>query len=66
MFKGAIIMVKKWIQKAISPSGKGALRKTMGAKKGKPLEMGELKSEAKNAKTKKTRKRANLAINLKK
>lgn len=58
-------MVKKWIQDAIKPNSKGALRKTLGVKKGRkmPEEMLEKASKSKNPTT---RKRADLAITLKK
>ena len=57
---------KKWIQKAIAPSSKGALRRKLGVKKGQTIPAEELESVAKNAKSPKTRKQANLAITLKK
>lgn len=56
---------KKFIQEAINPEHKGALRKKMGIKKGKTIPMGDLKKEAKHAKSPLTRKEANLAITLK-
>jgi len=58
-------MAKKWIQEAIKPSSKGALRKSLGVKKGHkiPEEMLEKASKSKNPTT---RKRADLAITLKK
>jgi len=59
-------MAEKWIQKAISPYSKGALRKKLGVKKDKNIPMDELKSTAKNSKSPKTRKQANLAITLNK
>lgn len=30
-------MADKWIQKAIKPENKGSLRKSLGAKEGKPI-----------------------------
>lgn len=57
---------KKWIQEAINPDNKGALRKKMGVKKGETIPLKSLKSEAKNAKSPVTRKQANLAMTLKK
>lgn len=66
MFKGVLKMVEKWIQKAISPKSKGALRKKLGAKKGENIPMEKLESAAKKSKSPKTRKQANLAITLKK
>jgi hypothetical protein len=57
---------KKFIQDAINPAHKGALRKKMGVKEGKTIPMDKLKSEAKNAKNPTTRKQASLAITLKK
>lgn len=55
-------MAKKWIQKAIKH--KGALRKTLGAKKGKKIPVSKLKKAAKG--NSKTAKRARLALTLKK
>lgn len=56
---------KKWIQDAIKPKSKGALRKKLGVKKGESIPMKELK-EAQKSKNPKTAKQANLAITLKK
>lgn len=56
-------MAEKWIQKATSKH-KGALRKELGAKKGKPIPAKKLKAAAK--KGGKVGKRARLAITLKK
>jgi len=53
---------KKWIQKAIKK--KGALRKTVGVKKGKKIPVSTLKRLAK--KGGKTGKRARLALTLRK
>lgn len=53
---------KKWIQKAISPSKKGALRETLGAKAGKNIPKGKLAAAAK--KSGKTGQRARLATTL--
>jgi len=53
---------KKWISGAIKHPG--ALRKTLGAKKGKPIPAGKLRAAA--AKGGKVGKRARLAITLKK
>jgi len=55
-------MAKKWIQKAIKHPG--ALRKSLGAKKGKPIPAKKLAAAAK--KGGKTGQRARLAITLKK
>ena len=55
----------KWIQKAIKPENKGALRKKLGIKKGKTIPLSELKKSQKS-KSATTRKQANLAITLKK
>jgi len=52
---------KKWIQKAISPSGKGALRKKLGAKKGDGIPADKLK-KAENSKNPTTRKQATLSF----
>lgn len=57
---------KKWIQDAVNPENKDALRKKMGIKSGKTIPMDDLKSEAKNSKSSKTRKQSNLAMTLKK
>ena len=55
-------MAEKWIQGAIKHPG--ALRKTLGAKKGQPIPAGKLRSAAKSDNPK-TAKRANLALTLK-
>jgi hypothetical protein len=52
---------KKWIQKATSQN-KGALRKSMGVKKGQTIPKGKLKAAA--AKSGKTGQRARLAMTL--
>jgi len=54
--------VEKWIQKAIKPSKKGALRKQLGAKEGEPIAAGKLEAAAK--KGGKLGKRARLALTL--
>ena len=51
---------KRWIQKAIKKPG--ALRKQLGAKKGKPIPKAKLRAAAKQRGT--TGKRAHLAITL--
>lgn len=58
-------MVKKWIQDAIKPISKGALRKSLGVKKGQkiPVKMLEKATKSKNPTI---RKRADLAITLRK
>jgi hypothetical protein len=53
-------MAEKWIQKAIKKEG--ALRKTMGTKKGKTIPKGKLEAAAK--KGGKTGQRARLAMTL--
>jgi len=53
-------MAKKWIQKAIKKPG--ALRKQLGAKKGKPIPKAKLRAAAKKGGT--LGKRARLAITL--
>lgn len=53
---------KKWIQKAVKK--KGALRKQLGAKKGKNIPVSKLKAAAK--KSGKVGKRARLALTLRK
>lgn len=53
---------KKWIQEAIKHPG--ALRKTLGAKKGEPIPQGKLEAAAE--KGGKTGKRARLAMTLRK
>lgn len=58
-------MAKQWIQKAIKKPG--ALRKTLGAKKGEDIPVAKLKRAAKGeGVSKKTEKRAELALTLKK
>ena len=54
-------MAKQWIQKAISKPG--SLRKTLGAKAGKPIPTGKLAKAAKGKGV--TAKRARLAMTLK-
>lgn len=55
---------EKWIQKAIKK--KGALRKTLKAKKGEDIPMSKLKKAAAGkGVSKKTEKRAELALTLK-
>jgi hypothetical protein len=56
--------VANWIAKATA-NNKGTLRKTLGAKKGKPIPEAALE-KAENSKSPKTRKRAMLAETLKK
>jgi hypothetical protein len=56
-------MAKNWIQGAIQH--KGALRKTLGAKKGEPIPEKKLKA-AEHSKNPTTAKRARLAETLKK
>lgn len=56
---------KNWIQKAIKPSNKGALRKKLGAKEGMPIPMDKLK-KAEKSKNPTTRRQASLAVTLKK
>jgi len=56
--------MKKWIQKAINPKNKGALRRTAGVKKGQKIPLEKLKELAKKAGI--TGKRARLAITLRK
>ena len=56
-------MAKKWIQKAIKKPG--ALRKSLGVKKGKDIPESKLE-KATHSKNPKTRKRAVLAETLKK
>jgi hypothetical protein len=55
-------MAKFWIKEAIKKQG--ALRKTLGAKEGKPIPAGKL--EAASHKGGKTGQRARLAVTLKK
>lgn len=57
-------MAKKWIAKAINPEHKGALRKSLGAKKGEPIPAKKLDAAAK--KPGKIGQRARLAQTLKK
>jgi len=40
-------MAEKWIQKAIKPENKGSLRKSLGAKQGKPIPAKKLAMAAK-------------------
>ncbi len=54
----------KWIQKAINPKNKGALRKILGVKKGEKIPSAKLK-KAEHSKNPTTRKRAVLAETLK-
>jgi len=56
---------EKWIQKAIKPENKGALRKTLGVKKGEKIPESKLK-KAEHSKNPTTAKRARLAETLKK
>ena len=56
-------MAKQWIQKAISPSKKGSLRKAMGVKKGETIPAGKLAKAAKGKGV--TAKRARIAMTLK-
>lgn len=56
---------KKWIQKAVSPKTRGALRKKLGAKEGQPIVLQKLEKATKS-KNPKTQKQANLAITLRK
>jgi hypothetical protein len=55
-------VAKKWIQKAIKKPG--ALRKSLGAKKGKNLPVSKIRAAAKRRGT--TGKRARLALTLRK
>lgn len=58
-------MAKKWIQEAIKKPG--ALRKTLGAKKGKDIPVSKLKKAAAGkGVSPKTEKRAELALTLRK
>lgn len=58
-------MAEKWIQKAIKKPG--SLRKTLGAKKGEDIPVSKLKKAAKGkGVSKKTEKRAELALTLRK
>lgn len=56
---------KKFIQKAINPEHKGALRQKLGAKKGKDIPAAKLE-KATHSKNPTTRKQANLAETLRK
>lgn len=56
-------MSKKWIQEAIKPENKGVLRKSLGAKPGKPIPAKKLKAAEK--KPGKLGQRARLAETLK-
>lgn len=56
---------EKWIQKAIKPSKKGALRKALHVKEGETISESKLK-KAENSKSSLMRKRATLAETLKK
>ena len=56
-------MAEKWIQKALKPSTKGALRSALGAKEGKPIPAKKLAAAAK--KPGKMGQRARLAQTLK-
>jgi hypothetical protein len=58
-------MAEKWIQKAINPANKGALRKSLHAKKGEPISEAKLK-KAEHSKNPTLAKRARLAETLKK
>lgn len=58
-------MAEKWIQKAINPKNKGALRKKLGVKTGHDIAMSELK-KAEKSKSPVTRRQATLAMTLKK
>jgi hypothetical protein len=58
-------MAEKWIQKAINPSKKGALRKALHVKKGEDIPEVKLK-KAEKSKSPMMRRRANLAQTLKK
>lgn len=57
-------MAEKWIQKALKPSTKGALRKSLGVKEGKTIPAKKLAAAAK--KPGKLGQRARLAQTLKK
>ncbi len=57
--------MKKWIQGAINPQHKGALRKKLGAKKGKPIPAAKLK-KAEHSKNPTTARQARMAETLKK
>lgn len=56
---------KNWIQKAIKPENKGALRKKLGAKKGKDIPMEKI-NQATKSKNATTKKQAVMAKTLKK
>jgi hypothetical protein len=55
---------KNFIQKAINPEHKGALRRKLGVKEGENIPAGKLK-KAENSKNPTTRKQATLAMTLK-
>ncbi len=55
---------KKWIQSAINPKNKGALRKSLGVKEGKDIPAGKLRKAAKKGGV--LGKRARLAQTLRK
>ncbi len=57
-------MTKNWIAKATSPKTKGALRKTLGVKKGETIPEAKLE-KAEHSKNPLTRKRAALAATFK-
>ena len=58
---------KNWIQGAIDPKSKGTLRKALGAKKGKNIPVSKIKKAAAGkGVSKKTEKRAELALTLSK
>lgn len=57
-------MTEKWIQKALKPSTKGALHKTLGVPQGKKIPTAQLK-KAEHSKNATTRKRSVLAETLK-
>ena len=57
-------MAEKWIQKALKPSTKGALRSSLGVKEGKTIPAKKLAAAAKKPGT--LGKRARLAQTLKK
>jgi hypothetical protein len=58
-------MAEKWIQKALDPKHKGALRQKLGAKKGKPIPMAKVK-KAEHSKNPTTARQARMAETLKK
>lgn len=55
---------EKWIQEAINPANKGALRESLHIKKGEKIPASKLK-KAEHSKNPTLRKRANLAETLK-